>query len=202
MGSTTITPWLGLTPESPEPPRLVSSLTSHELAVLAGRTLVVGWPTLAARGRHAELRSQPAAAGRNTVQTPSQLVAHRLRRGAAIAVLAVGAIVILGTLAYRSGQIGPPHDFPVYPGSQLTSFNTFFHPSGRQDRIIWEAPDPQAQVQAFYDIHLNEGDWEATATDPRTGTIGFQRRSSVRTHGLLTMLTHGQQTRIEVEIDS
>src|SRR5579859_2662843 len=122
--------------------------------------------------------------------------------GAAIAVLAVAAFVILGTLAYRSGQIGPPHDFPVYPGSQLTSFNTFFHPSGRQDRIIWEAPDPQAQVQAFYDIHLNEGDWEATATDPRTGTIGFQRRSSVRTHGLLTMLTHGQQTRIEVEIDS
>ncbi len=94
-----------------------------------------------------------------------------------------------------------PKDFPQYPGAHLQSANTNYGSGGKQVRVILEAPAPDAEVTAFYQEKLNSGDWEVTATDVATGVIYFRRVSHPASHGQVALFGHGEQTRIEIQVN-
>jgi hypothetical protein len=100
-----------------------------------------------------------------------------------------------------------PSDFPSYPGSTVRSVNTHFGAGvapgdSKTCLMVLGSTDDVATVTAFYNENLNTGDWQVTAFISAYGQIQFHRVSRPATLGLVQLLGKGQQTEIEIQLDS
>jgi hypothetical protein len=100
-----------------------------------------------------------------------------------------------------------PSDFPGYPGASVVSVNTKVGTgisAGDSTRctIVYESNDDIGTVTAYYQSHLNSGDWTIVTSDSASGVIGFQRKSRPQTVGTVTLLGRGQHSEIDIQLDS
>ena len=125
------------------------------------------------------------------------IVGVAIAGGSALAMLVVVALVVIfGNAASNC----PPKDFPVYPGAQQTDFNYRLSPGSSDCTAGWEADAGAEQVTAFYSSALPSGLWQLVSKDEQSGEWSFERRDDPSTVGMIRFLTHGQQTRIEMEV--
>jgi hypothetical protein len=137
-----------------------------------------------------------------TSQRP-RLHRHRLIIGLAIAGgvgLAILAILTVVMMFRNVVANCPPNDFPVYPEAQQTDFNYTVSPGSSDCVAGWEADAGADQVQAFFGSALSSGPWQLVSKDEQSGEWSFERRDDSSTVGMIRFLTHGQQTRIEMEV--
>lgn len=125
--------------------------------------------------------------------------------GVAGAIWAGGAIV--NNVQQHGGFACLPSDFPSYPGATVASENVRFTtglPPGdsKQCTMTLESSDGAATVSDFYASRLSTGDWAITSNDKTAGEIQFQRVSRPQTVGILDILGRGQQTEIQLTLDS
>jgi hypothetical protein len=130
------------------------------------------------------------------------------------AVVLVIAVVAAGFGAYtlinrfQSGGFSClPPDFPIFPHASVVAENTqigneFTPGDSTRCNMAFQSNDSAATVTAYYDLQLMAGDWTIVSSDPANGFISFQRKSSSRTAGTVTVLGLGQHTSIEVQLDS
>ena len=122
----------------------------------------------------------------------------------------VGGAIGIYSLANRFQQGAfscLPKDFPAYPGTTVTSENTYVGsnvaPSdSRRCQMTLQSGDDVATVTAFYREKLDSGDWKVTAFLSDGGQIQFHRVSRQATFGLVDLLGRGQHTEIRIQLDS
>ena len=99
--------------------------------------------------------------------------------------LIVGAMVAGGLALTRAfnlqmGHISAPGDFPVYPGAKTSTGIKMGAKDGLAGHSVslvqWQAPDGGDKVSAWYEKHLNQGDWEVI--DHAGSRFHFRRRST------------------------
>jgi hypothetical protein len=100
-----------------------------------------------------------------------------------------------------------PSDFPSYPGATVTNVNSSFGTGvapgdSKSCRVTLASNDDVAAVTAFYEQKLGSGDWKVTAFVSSTGEVRFQRVSRPATVGIVDLLGRGQQTEIQINLDS
>jgi hypothetical protein len=117
--------------------------------------------------------------------------------GSGLAVLVIVALVVMFENAASNC---PPKDFPVYPGAQQTDFNYTVSPGSSDCSAGWEANAGAEQVTAFYGSAVSSGTWQLVSKDEQSGVWSFERRDNSSTVGMIRFLTHGEQTRIEMEV--
>jgi hypothetical protein len=130
----------------------------------------------------------------------------------AIALAVVAVMLTVGLNAGIHGLVSglqnfvsdcPPKDFPVYSNATFVSWaKNVSTDTGSQCLLEWDTTDSPASVAAFYASSLNQGNWKVTATDDTKGVLSFQRQSGAPMKGTVTLVTQGQQTHIDVELDS
>ncbi len=107
----------------------------------------------------------------------------------------------------RGGFACLPSDFPSYPGSKVTSEHTYVGTGvapgdSKSCQMGLRSNDDVATVTAFYNDKLSTGDWQVTAFISSVGQIQFHRVSRPATFGLVQLLGRGQQTEIQIQLDS
>lgn len=107
----------------------------------------------------------------------------------------------------RGGFSCLPSDFPSYPGATVTNVNSSFGTGvapgdSKSCRVTLASNDDVAAVTAFYEQKLGSGDWKVTAFVSSTGEVRFQRVSRPATVGIVDLLGRGQQTEIQINLDS
>jgi len=125
------------------------------------------------------------------------IVGLAIAGGSGLAMLVTVAIVAMFANAASSC---PPKDFPVYPGAQQTDFIYTVSPGSSDCTAGWEADAGAEQVTAFYGSAMTSGIWQLVSKDEQLGEWLFERRGDSSTVGMIRFLTHGQQTRIEMEV--
>lgn len=100
-----------------------------------------------------------------------------------------------------------PADFPKYPGATVTRDYTYVGTGvapgdARECQETLDSSKDVATVTDFYATRLNSGDWKVTSNDTATGQLRFQRVSRPETVGIVQLLGRGQQTTIEIKLDS
>ena len=125
------------------------------------------------------------------------IVGLAIAGGSGLAMLVIVALVVMFVTAASSC---PPKDFPVYPGAQQTDFNYTISPGSSDCTAGWEADAGAEQVTAFYSSAVSSGLWQLVSKDEQSGVWSFERRDDSSTVGMIRFLTHGQQTRIKMEV--
>ena len=153
------------------------------------------------------------------VQRPGQPVVRRSRGWVwwlaggclLLLVVAVGLGIWGATALVHNLQAGNfsclPSNFPKYPGATVTRDYTYVGTGvapgdARECQETLDSGSDVAAVTNFYVSQLNSGDWKITSNDTATGQIRFQRVSRPQTVGTVQLLGRGQQTTIEIKLDS
>ncbi|HKW71171.1 MAG TPA: hypothetical protein VJP81_11355 [Candidatus Dormibacteraeota bacterium] len=115
----------------------------------------------------------------------------------------VAMAIYIGSRVFGGFHVGLssclPADFPRYPHETLAS--VVVSDSRGDCTIQYRTRDTAADVQAFFQTNLNEGDWTVTAVDEHNGVIRFQRTSKPRTAGYVKVLSvPGTQTQFQIQI--
>ena len=100
-----------------------------------------------------------------------------------------------------------PSDFPSYPGASVSREYTYFGTgvtSGdtKECQMTLQSSDASSAVHDFYASQLKSGDWTITSDNTQTGVIRFHRVSRAATVGEVLLLGRGQQTQIQIVLDS
>ena len=93
-----------------------------------------------------------------------------------------------------------PDDFPGYPGARIAS--VVVSDEYGDCLVQYSTGDSGANVMAFFETSLDQGDWTVTDVDDRGGTIQFERVSDPYTQGQLRLISLPGQTQFQVDIQS
>jgi len=118
------------------------------------------------------------------------------------AAVILAALSVLGWLAKGSnlaGVFGLPSDFPVYPGADLVGVHENFGTNGTVVDASWEVNAPVDEVMAFYSQRLDESPWSLIRANAADGSIEFERSAGQGT-GIIELYGHGQQTRVDIQL--
>jgi len=118
------------------------------------------------------------------------------------AVWLAGAIYI-GVHVFNGFHVGLssclPSDFPNYPRETIAS--VVVSDSLGNCTIQYRSRDSAADVQAFFEANLNQGDWTVTNVDEGQRLIRFARQSRPSTFGLVKVFAFpGQQTQFQIQL--
>jgi hypothetical protein len=116
-------------------------------------------------------------------------------------------VALVNNVQQHGGFACLPSDFPSYPGATITSSSVRYTtglPAGdsKECSMTLESSADAATVTDFYTSSLSTGDWAITSNDTATGEIRFHRVSRPQTVGVLDILGRGQQTGIQLTLDS
>ena len=103
----------------------------------------------------------------------------------------------------ESGLPSPfPQDFPIYPGSVLTSSWTSEGKDKKGFSLVWESSDKLYEIYSFYKTELPNRDWKVTSLieDKNSYTINFEKSNLFGFIGILNEA--GVKTIISVTIAS
>jgi hypothetical protein len=118
-----------------------------------------------------------------------------------------GTVSLVNNFQQHGGFACLPSDFPSYPGTTVRSQNVRYStglPPGdsKECTMTLESDSDAATVSDFYASRLSTGDWAITSNDKATGEIQFHRVSRPQTVGVLDILGGGQQTEVQLTLDS
>jgi hypothetical protein len=109
-------------------------------------------------------------------------------------------------LAKASGRLdaevplppGFPPDVPVYKGARLTAGASFTSSGQVAWGMEWETVDVMSQVQAYYEMQFDQGDWKLkpVGSSPTSWSATITRKSNSRATGTIAVNADQTVTRI------